>query len=160
MGYMVFVLNALDAYASLSIIRTILSTLFRCQVFQPTNWGHHLYRSKVNGDLSNDRHKHRNTDMSPRAYGLTYLSEMTRKSNHLQMLECLSSRESNPSLSRARQTGTLPTWLTMRRQAITNVFLSYIAGVSLLPFFQDFRAQGCDDSGAGERGHYFFLFKK
>ena len=45
---------------------------------RPTNWGHHLYHSKVNGDLSHDRHKHINTDMFPRAYG---------KSNHMQMLK-------------------------------------------------------------------------
>ena len=35
-------------------------TLFRCQVIylagqSPTNWGHHLYHSKVDGDLSHER---------------------------------------------------------------------------------------------------------
>ena len=46
---------------------------------RPTNWGHHLYHSKVDGDFSHDRHKHINTGiMSPRAYGLTSLSEKTR----------------------------------------------------------------------------------
>ena len=30
---------------------------------------------------------HINTDISPRTYGLTSLSEKTRKCNHLQMLE-------------------------------------------------------------------------
>ena len=60
---------------------------------------------------------HTNTDMSPRVYGLTSLSEKTRKSNHLQMSEqrqhifldyskILSvgwfGRESNPSLPHDR----------------------------------------------------------
>ena len=53
-------------------------TLFRYQVYlagqRPTNWGHHLY-----GDLSHDRQTHINTDMSPRAYGLTSLSECDAK---------------------------------------------------------------------------------
>ena len=54
---------------------------------RPTNWRQHLYHSKVDGDLSHDRHTHINTDMSPKAYGLRSLSEKTRRSNHLQMLE-------------------------------------------------------------------------
>ena len=98
----------------------MMVTLFRCQVYltgqMPSNWGHHLYHCKVDGDLSHDRHKHIDTNMSPRAYGLTSLSEKTRKSNHLQMLEqrhhlhlnyfktlkCWSGRESNPSLPHDR----------------------------------------------------------
>ena len=35
-------------------------TLFRGQIYlagkRPINWGHHLYHSKVNGDLSKDTH--------------------------------------------------------------------------------------------------------
>ena len=67
-------------------------TLFRCQLIylagrRPTNWGHHLYHSKVDGGLSYDRQIHTQTQKSPRAYGLTSLSEKTRRSNHLQMLE-------------------------------------------------------------------------
>ena len=54
---------------------------------KPTTWGHHLYNSKVDGDHSHDRHKHINTDISPRAYGLTSLTEKTQKSNRLQMLD-------------------------------------------------------------------------
>ena len=51
-------------------------TLFRCQVMyladrRPTNWGHHLYHSKVDGGLSHDRQMHTQTQKSPRAYGLT-----------------------------------------------------------------------------------------
>ena len=46
-----------------------------------------VYHSKVDGDLSHDRQIHTQTQKSPRAYGLTSLSEKTRKSNHLQMLE-------------------------------------------------------------------------
>ena len=34
-----------------------------------------------------DKYTHKHTDMSPRAYGLTSLSEKMQKSNHLQMLE-------------------------------------------------------------------------
>ena len=63
-------------------------TLYRCQIYlagqRPTNWGHHLYHCKMDGDLLYDRHTLVNTDMSPRANGLTSLSEKTRKSNHLQ----------------------------------------------------------------------------
>ena len=44
---------------------------------RPTNLGHHLYHSKVDEDLSHDRHTHINTDMSPRAYSLTSSSEKT-----------------------------------------------------------------------------------
>ena len=67
-------------------------TIFRCQVMysagqRPTSWGHHLYHSKVDGDLSHDRKIHTQTQKSPRDYGLTSLSEKTRKSNHLQLLE-------------------------------------------------------------------------
>ena len=67
-------------------------TLFRCQVIyiagqRPTNWGHHLYHSKVDGDLSHDRRIHTQTQKSPRANGLTSFSEKTRNSNHLQLLE-------------------------------------------------------------------------
>ena len=54
---------------------------------RPTCWGHHLYHPKVDGDLSHDRHTHINTHTSSRIYGLTSLSEKTRKSNYLQMLE-------------------------------------------------------------------------
>ena len=54
-------------------------TLFRCEVYlagqRPTNRGHHLYHSKVDGNLSPDRHAHINTDMSPKANGLTSLLE-------------------------------------------------------------------------------------
>ena len=66
------------------IILIIIKTLFRCQVYlagqRPTNWGHHLNHSKVDRDLSHDRHTHR-----PR-----YVSEGLQFSiliNHLQMLE-------------------------------------------------------------------------
>ena len=67
-------------------------TLFRCQVIylagqRPSNWGHHLYHSKVDGVLSHDRQMHTQTQKFPRAYGLKSFSEKTRKSNHLQMLE-------------------------------------------------------------------------
>ena len=41
---------------------------------RPTNWRHHLYHSKVDGDLSHDRHIHINP-------------KKTQRSNHLQMLE-------------------------------------------------------------------------
>ena len=50
-----------------------MMTLFRCQVYlagQRSNyskWGHHLYHSKVDGELSHDRHTHIDTDMPPRA---------------------------------------------------------------------------------------------
>ena len=41
---------------------------FRCQIYlagqRPTNWGHHLYHSKVDGDLSHDRHTHKHTYVS------------------------------------------------------------------------------------------------
>ena len=64
-------------------------TLFRCQVYlavqRPTNWGHHLQLSKVVGDVPYVRHKHRY--VSEDLYGLTSLSEKTRKSCQLQMLE-------------------------------------------------------------------------
>ena len=53
---------------------------------RPTNLGHHLYHSKVDGDLSHDRQINTQTK-SPRAYGLTSFSEKTRKSNLLQILE-------------------------------------------------------------------------
>ena len=46
-----------------------------------TNWGHHLYHFKVDGDLSHDRHTDINTDVSLRAYCLTSLSKKTGKSN-------------------------------------------------------------------------------
>ena len=66
-------------------------TLFRYQVClagqRPSNWGHHLYHSKVEGDLSHDRHTYTDIDTSPRAYNLTSLSEKTQKSYHLQKLE-------------------------------------------------------------------------
>ena len=43
-------------------------TLFWCQVYlpgqRPTNWGHRLYHSKVDGDISQDRHIHTNTHVS------------------------------------------------------------------------------------------------
>ena len=52
-----------------------------------TNWGHHLYHFKEDGDLSHHRHMHTKTLMSARAYGLTDLSKKMRKSNYLQMLE-------------------------------------------------------------------------
>ena len=51
-----------------------------------SNW-HNLSHSKVNGDLSQDRHTHINTQKSPRDYGLMFLSQKTQKSNHLQILE-------------------------------------------------------------------------
>ena len=61
------------------IIIIIIMTLFRCHVYlagqRPTNLGHHLYHSKVDRDLSHDRHIHIDTDMSPRAYSLMSLSE-------------------------------------------------------------------------------------
>ena len=67
------------------IIMIIIKTLFSCQVYlagqRPTNRGHHLYHSTVDGDISHDKHT------SPRAYGLTSLSEKTRRFNHLQMLK-------------------------------------------------------------------------
>ena len=69
------------------IIRLYLGVKSYLAGKRPTNWGHHLYHSKVDGVLSHYRHKYINTDMSPRAYGSTSLSEKTRKSNHLQMLE-------------------------------------------------------------------------
>ena len=56
-------------------------TLFRCQVYlagqRPTNWRHHFYNSKVDGNLSHGGHTHThiNTDMSPRAYDFMLLSE-------------------------------------------------------------------------------------
>ena len=39
----------------------IMKSLFRCQVFEltmqrPCNWGHHLYHSKMDGDLSYFKH--------------------------------------------------------------------------------------------------------
>ena len=46
------------------------------------NWEHHLYQSKVDGDLSHERQIHTQTQKSPRAYGLTSFSEKTRKSYH------------------------------------------------------------------------------
>ena len=51
------------------IIIIIIMTLFKCQVIylagqRPTNWGHHLYHSKVDGDLSHDRQIHTNTEVS------------------------------------------------------------------------------------------------
>ena len=57
-------------------------TLSRCQVTylagqRPTNWGHHLYHSKVDEDLSHDRQIHTQTQKSP---ALTSFSEKTRKS--------------------------------------------------------------------------------
>ena len=66
--------------------------LFRYQVIylagqRLTNWGHHLYHSKVDGNFSHDRQIHTKTQKSPRAYGLTSISEKTRKFNHLQLLE-------------------------------------------------------------------------
>ena len=57
-------------FASLSliiiiIITIMIMTLFRRQVYlagqRPTNLGHHFYHSKVDGDLSHDRHTHINT---------------------------------------------------------------------------------------------------
>ena len=45
---------------------------------RPTNWGHHLYHSKVDRDLSHDRHTHINTDISLRAYGLRSLSQIVQ----------------------------------------------------------------------------------
>ena len=44
-------------------------TLLRCQVYlagqRSTNWGHHLYHSKVDGKLSHDRHTpHRHSFVS------------------------------------------------------------------------------------------------
>ena len=54
---------------------------------RPTNWGHHFYHSKMDGDLSHGRQIHTQTQKSPSAYGLTSFSEKTRKSYHLQLLE-------------------------------------------------------------------------
>ena len=40
----------------------IIMTLFRSRVGQrPTNWEHHLYHAKVDGDLSHHRHTYVNT---------------------------------------------------------------------------------------------------
>ena len=43
----------------------MIMTLFRRQVClasqRPINLGHHFYHSKVDGDLSHDRHTHINT---------------------------------------------------------------------------------------------------
>ena len=49
---------------------------------RPTTWGHHFYHSKVDGEFSNDRQIHTQTQTSARAYGLTSFSEK----GHLQML--------------------------------------------------------------------------
>mgnify|MGYP001795367421 CR=1 FL=1 len=44
-------------------------TLIRCQVYlagqRPSNWEHHLYHCKLDGDLSHsfDRHTHIDTDI-------------------------------------------------------------------------------------------------
>ena len=59
-------------------------TLFRSQVIyladqRPTNWGHHLYHSKVDGDLSHNRQIHTQTQKSPRAYGLKSFFEKASK---------------------------------------------------------------------------------
>ena len=65
----------------------IIITSFRCQVYltgeRPTYWGHHFYHSKVEGDMSHDKHTHIKTDTSLRANGLT----KTRRPNHFHMLE-------------------------------------------------------------------------
>ena len=54
--------------------------LFRCQIYlagqRPTDWEHHLYHSKVNGDLSHDRHTHTNTQTQD-----MFLSEKMQKPN-------------------------------------------------------------------------------
>ena len=39
------------------------------------NWGYHLYHSKVDGDLSHDRHTNLNTDVSE---GLRFYVEDTK----------------------------------------------------------------------------------
>ena len=47
------------------IIIVIMMTLFRCPIYlasqRPTNWGHHLYHSKVDGDLSHEGHTYKYT---------------------------------------------------------------------------------------------------
>ena len=53
-----------------------------CQVIylagqRPTNWGHHLYHSKVDGDLSHDGQIRTQTQKSPWVYGLTSFPEKT-----------------------------------------------------------------------------------
>ena len=71
-----FYLNTLCSQATniIIIITTIylIMTLFRCQIIylagqRPTNWGHHLYHSKMDGDLSHDRQIHTQTQKFPRA---------------------------------------------------------------------------------------------
>ena len=67
-------------------------TLFRCQVIylagqRPSNWGHHLYHSKVNGDLSHDRqiHTHTSTEVSE---GLRFNVRFPKRRESLTICSC------------------------------------------------------------------------
>ena len=52
---------------------------------RPTNWGHHLYHSKVDGDLSYERQIHTNTEISEGLLFNIPIREDAKVYNHLQM---------------------------------------------------------------------------